>query len=40
MIKNPALMNRLKNGAARSSKQFDINDRAVRVYNFMELCSK
>lgn len=30
----------LRRGAIRSSKKFNINDRAMRIYDFMESCSK
>lgn len=40
LMKDPSLMERLRKGAVRSSKKFGIDDRAMRIYDFMELCSK
>ena len=40
LMKDSLLMERLRNGAACSSQKFDINDRAKRIYEFMEFCSK
>lgn len=40
-LKNDSLLaERLRAGAVSSSKKFDINDRAMRIYNFMELASE
>lgn len=38
MQKDSILMDRLKSGAVSSSKKYNINDRAKRIYDFMEAC--